>query len=157
MKNDYPYHELLRISKECRTAMVDDILNNSSNDLYDAMYADPTKEIFETKIELYETKCLERCWDKINESISQMEYSIQSSKEKREYASMMLIWFQNYIKNWNYTKFDAITLRERINILKSIISVNSGWEENLKRMSVSFERSEKILTKRIEALKRSCD
>ena len=86
-----------------------------------------------------------------------MEYSIQSSKEKREYASMMLKWFQNYIKNWNYTKFDAITLRERINILKFIISVNSGWEENLKRMSVSFERSEKILTKRIEALKRSCD
>lgn len=39
-----------------------------------------------------------------------------------------------------------------MDILKSLISVNNEWEQNLKRMKVSFEKSEKILNEKIKAL-----
>ena len=66
--------------------------------------------------------------------------------------SMFAKWYRDFVSNWNYTEFDAVIFEERMNILKALISVNSEWEINLKRMKVSFEQSKKILNEKIKAI-----
>ena len=46
----------------------------------------------------------------------------------------------------------TVIFEERINILKALITVNNKWETNLKNMTVSFKRSKKILTEKIDKL-----
>lgn len=149
MKSDYPYIECIRIAKECRDVLVEDTLESNSPDLYDSLYSDANSEVHKIKLELYEIKWIELHWKKISESIASIECSLA---EKKELISMFAKWYRDYVSNWNYTEFDAVIFEERMNILKSLISVNNKWEQNLKRMKVSFEQNRKILNEKIKIL-----
>ena len=149
MKSDYPYLEIIRIAKECRDVLIEDTLKSNSPDLYDSLYSDVKSEIYKIKLELYEIKWLELHWKKMNEAITNRECLLA---EKKEFISMFAKWYRDYVSNWNYTEFDVVIFEERMDILKSLITVNNEWDQNLKRMKVSFKRSEKILNEKIKAL-----
>lgn len=147
MNRDFPYLKMLDISRECRDTMVEDILKDNSPDLYDALYSNVDSKIHEIKLELYEVKWIEMHWEKIRYAIDKRECSIA---EKKELVSMFANWYKDFISNWNYTEFDKIIFEERMSILQALISVNSDWEQNIKRMQVSFKQSKKILNKKIK-------
>lgn len=149
MKSDYPYIEFIRIAKECRDVLIEDTLKSNSPDLYDSLYSDVKSEIYKMKLELYEIKWLELHWMKINEAIASRECLLA---EKKQIISMFAKLYRDYVSNWNYTEFDTVIFEERMNILKSLISVNNEWDQNLKRMEVSFKKSRKILNEKIKAL-----
>lgn len=149
MISDYPYLEFIRIAKECRSILMEDTLSSNSPDLYDALYSDYRSQIHQIKMELYEIKWIELHWKKINETIENRNCS---TAERNEMISMFAKWYRDFVSNWNYTEFDAVIFEERMNILKALISVNSEWEINLKRMKVSFEQSKKILNEKIKAI-----
>lgn len=149
MISDYPYLEFIRIAKECRTILIEDTLSSNSPDLYDALYSNFKSQIHEIKLELYEIKWIELHWKKINETI---ENRYCSPMKRKELISMFAKWYRDFVSNWNYTEFDAVIFEERMNILKALISVNSEWEINLKRMRVSFEQSKKLLNEKIKAI-----
>ena len=137
MNKDFPYFEFIRIARECRNILIEDILNSNSASLYDALYSDSKNHIHQIKLKLYET-------------IENNDFSLS---KKKELVSMFAKWYKDFIKNWNYIEFDVTIFQERINILKNLICVNNEWERNLKRMNVSFEKNKKILNKKIEELK----
>lgn len=147
MKNEYPYIEFIRIAKECRKVLIEDTLKLNSPDLYDSLYSDIKSEIYKIKLELYEIKWIELHWEKINEAIANRECSLA---EKKEIISTFAKYYRDYLSNCNYTEFDMVIFEERMDILISLISLNNEWEQNLKKMKVSFQRSEKILNKKMK-------
>lgn len=151
MKSDYPYLEFIRIAKECREILIEDVIKTNSPDLYDALYSNVNNIIYETKLELYEIKWIELHWRKINEAIETRDCTLS---EKKEMISMFAKWYKDYVSNWNYTEFEAVIFEERMNILKALISVNNEWEKDLKRMKVSFEKSRKRLNEKIKLLEK---
>lgn len=149
MNWEFPYLKFLDICKDCRNVIVSDTLESNSPDLYDALYSDIDSEIHQIKLELYELKWIETHWEKIEAAIDKRDCSVS---EKKELISMFAKWFQSFISNWNYTAFDTVIFEERIKILRALITVNSEWEQNIKRMKVSFEQSKKILNEKIKKL-----
>lgn len=149
MISDYPYLEFIRITKECRTVLIEDTLSSNSPDLYDALYSNLRSQIHQIKLELYEIKWIELHWKKIDETI---ENRVCSATERKELISIFAKWYRDFVNNWNYTEFDAVIFEERMNILKDLVSVNNKWERNFKRMKVSFEQNKKILNEKIKAL-----
>lgn len=143
----YPYLEFIKIVKECRNILIDDTLKSNSPDLFDALYSDANSKVYNIKLELYEIKWIEIHWKKINEIIENSECSLS---EKKEMISTFSKLYKDYYSNWKYAELDNIIFEERINILKSLISVNSKWDNNLKRMKVLFEQQKKILDKKIK-------
>lgn len=117
--------------------------------MYDALFSDFQDEIYKIKIELYEIKWLELHWKKISSTLERNETSLQ---ERKEDISAFAKWYKDFVSEWNYTEFDTVIFEERINILKALITVNNKWETNLKNMTVSFKRSKKILTEKIDKL-----
>ena len=148
MNSDYACMEFIKIAKECRDNLVKDTLCESP-DLYDALFSDFQDEIYKIKIELYEIKWLELHWKKISSTLERNETSLQ---ERKEDISAFAKWYKDFVSEWNYTEFDTVIFEERINILKALITVNNKWETNLKNMTVSFKRSKKILTEKIDKL-----
>jgi hypothetical protein len=149
MISNYPCLEFIRIAKECRNTLIEDTLGSNSPDLYGALYRNSKSQIHQIMLELYEIKWIEQHWEKISETI---ENRACAPTERKELISMFAKWYRDFVSNWNYTEFDAIIFEKRINILKSLISVNSEWERNLKRMKVSFEQSKKVLSEKIKTL-----
>ena len=148
MNSDYACMEFIKIAKECRDTLVKYTLCESP-DLYDALFSDFQDEIYKIKIELYEIKWLELHWKKISSTLERNETSLQ---ERKEDISAFAKWYKDFVSEWNYTEFDTVIFEERINILKALITVNNKWETNLKNMTVSFKRSKKILTEKIDKL-----
>ncbi len=149
MNSDFPYSKFLDIFRECRNTMIADTLNDNSPDLYDALYSNVNSTIHELKVELYELKWIEMHWEKINYFIDKRDCSIA---EKKELVSMCAKWYKDFVSNWNYTEFDTIIFGEKMNILQEIILLNSEWEQNIKRMKVSFVQSKKILNEKIKRI-----
>lgn len=149
MSSDYPYLEFIKIAKECRIVLIEDTLSSNSPDLFDALYSNSQSQIHHIKLELYEIKWIELHWKKISEAI---ENRVCTPTERKELISMFAKWYRDFVSNWNYTEFDTVIFEERMNVLKALISVNSEWERNLKRMKVSFEQSKKILNEKIKTL-----
>lgn len=149
MNGDFPYLECMNIFKKCRNAMKDDTLG-CSEDLYDALYSSVNSEICETKLELYEIQWLEKHWKMINETIDKRACSVA---EKKELISAFAKWYRDFVSGWNYAEFDAAVFNEKMKILRALISMDSEWGQNLKRMKVSFEKDKKILNKKINELK----
>lgn len=147
MNNSFPYLEFIRIAQKCRKEMVLDTLEGNSPDLYDALYSSFESKIHEIKLELYELKWLESYWDEIEEVINYRELSV---KEKKELIAMFSKWYESFVSTWNYTVFDTVIFEERRKILQAMITVNSDWEKNLKRMKVSFDKSIKMLNQKIK-------
>lgn len=127
--------------------MILDTLEGNSPDLYDALYSNSGSKIYEIKMELYELKWIESYWKEIEEVIDKKELSV---KEKKESISMFSKWYENFVSAWDYTKFDTVVFEERCKILHALITVNNDWENNLKRIKVSFEKSIKLLNDRIK-------
>lgn len=150
MNNSFPYLEFIRIAQECRKEMVLDTLEGNSSDLYDALYSSFESKIHEIKLELYELKWLESYWDEIEEVINYRDLSV---KEKKELIAMFSKWYESFVSAWNYTVFDTVIFEERRKILQAMITVNSDWEKNLKRMKVSFDKSIKMLNQKIKEFK----
>lgn len=149
MNKNFPYLEFLNIAKECRKNMILDTLEGNSPDLYDALYSNFDSKIYEIKMELYELKWIESYWKEIEGVIERREFSV---KEKKELISMFSKWYENFVNAWNYTKFDTVVFEERRKILHALITVNNDWENNLKRMKVSFDKSIKLLNEKIKEL-----
>ena len=149
MNNDYLYLETLKIAHECREKLISDTLNEDAQDLYDALYESGDREISEVKFELYEIGWLELHWEKFLEILDKNEYS---STEKRKLLLKIENWYQNYIENWDYTTFEALAFEEKRNVLKELIATDARWNENLKKMKVSFARSKKLLQYKIKQL-----
>lgn len=147
MNNSFPYLEFIRIAQKCRKEMVLDTLEGNSPDLYDALYSSFESKIHEIKLELYELKWLESYWDEIEEVINYRELSV---KEKKELIAMFSKWYESFVSAWNHTVFDTVIFEERRKILQAMITVNSDWEKNLKRMKVSFDKSIKMLNQKIK-------
>jgi hypothetical protein len=143
---DFPYFEFLSIIKEQRQLMINDILEGNSPDLYDALYSDIDSKISEIKLELYEIKWLQSYWNKVEDFIDGKEFSIQ---EKNDIVSKFSKWYEKFLKEWNYSLFDVAAFEERKKILKAMISANDSWDNNLKRMKVSFAKSIKLLEEKI--------
>lgn len=147
MKNSFPYLEFLNIAKECRKNMILDTLEYNSPDLYDALYSSSSSKVYEIKMELYELKWIESYWKEIEKAIEKKEFSV---KEKKELISMFSKWYENFVDAWNYTKFDTVVFEERRKILQALINVNNDWENNLKRIKVSFDKNIKLLNEKIK-------
>lgn len=151
MNSDFPYRIFLQIVEECRDKFIQDTLANNSPDLYDALYSDVNCEVFCVKMELYELKWIELHWLKIAEIIENKELT---SKERDKIVSQLSKWYLKFISEWKYTELDSLVFEERKNILKALISVNNEWDNNIKRMKVSFEQSRKKLNQKIKELER---
>ncbi len=149
MNVSFPYLKFIKIAQKCRTNMILDTLEGNSPDLYDALYSSSESKICEIKMELYELKWLQSYWKEIEEVINHKELSV---KEKKELVSMFSKWYESFVSEWNYTVFDTIIFEERRKILQAMITVNSDWEKNLKRMKVSFDKSIKLLNQKIKEL-----
>jgi hypothetical protein len=150
MNKDFPCLEFIKIARECRKVLISDTLDSNSDILYDALYSDSRKCIYKIKLELYEIEWIELYWEKIIKTIENNSFS---SSEKKELFSIFAKWYKDFISNWKYTEFDATIFEERICILKELISINNKWEDNLKKMNLSFDRNKKILNKKIEKFK----
>ena len=100
-------------------------------------------------MELYELKWIESYWKEIERVIERKEYTV---REKKELVSMFSKWYENFVDAWNYTKFDTVVFEERRKILHTLITVNDEWENNIKRMKVSFDKSRKLLNDKIKEL-----
>ena len=151
MNSDFPYCVFLQIAKECREELIQDTLSKKSPDLYDALYSNINSEIFRVKMNLYELLWIERHWTKISEVIEKKELT---ATEKKKLVSQFSEWYLKFISEWKYTEFDSLVFEERKNILKALISINNEWDNNIKRMKVSFEQSKKKLNKKITELER---
>lgn len=147
--NKFPYLKFLKISKECREELIKDTLKDNSPDLYDALYSSIDSEIYNVKIELYELKWIELYWDKLIDGVESKDISVS---EKKELISMLAKWYIRFVANWNYSDFDTLIFEEKKNILRRMISVNNEWEQSIKQMKVSFEKSKKRLNARIKEL-----
>ena len=137
MNKDFPCLEFIKIAKDCRKVLIRDNL-------------DSRKCIYKIKLELYEIEWIELYWEKIIKTIENNSFS---SSEKKELTSIFAKWYKDFISNWKYTEFDATIFEERIGILKELISINNKWEDNLKKMNVSFDKNKKSLNKKIEKFK----
>ena len=151
MVKDFPYMKFLEISKKCRQQLINDTVKKESADLYDALYSDVNKEIFNIKMELYELKWIEAHWKYITDEVEKKDIS---EKEKQDLISIFARWYKPFVANWNYSEFDTLIFEEKINILQSLIAVNNDWEQNVKQMKVSFEQSKKRLNAKIKELEK---
>lgn len=150
MNNNSPYLVFLDILKKCRSQMIDDILKDNSIDLYDALYSNVNSEIYNIKIELYELEWMKLHWKMIINRIEQKKISIF---EKEEWEIMFDKWYQEFVSKWNYSELDIILFENMSQILKTLISLNNGWEGNIKKIEVLFEKNKKLLNAKLQKLK----
>jgi hypothetical protein len=149
MEKDFPYLKFIEIARECRLKLINDTLYGDSIDLYDALYSDVNTEIYDVKIELYELEWVENHWEKIIDIVENKDITLS---EKKELISMFAKWYEQFVSNWNYSEFDVLIFEDKMNILKSLISIDNEWERSIKKMKVSLEQSKKSLKARIKAL-----
>ena len=144
----------MEILEKGREKMVNDTMQCCSPALYDALYSMKDSEIFELKMELYELEWIEYHWILVIEKLNKKKLL---DTEKRELLSIFAAWLKDLFSLDNSTGFNVlfdvqIMMEEKINILKSIISVNSEWKQNIQKMKVSFERNKRQLNKRIKEM-----
>lgn len=144
----------MEILEKGREKMVNDTMQSCSPALYDALYSMKDSEIFELKMELYELEWIEYHWTLVIEKLNKKKLL---DTEKRELLSIFAAWLKDLFSLDNSTGFNVlfdvqIMMEEKINILKSIISVNSEWKQNIEKMKVSFERNKRQLNKRIKKM-----
>lgn len=150
LNKNVPYLSFLNIIKESRKNIISDTLEESSEDLYDALYSDFDSEIYKVKMELYEMQWIESHWKEIERVINRKECS---EKDKKELVLIFYKLYESFIKAWNYTEFDTIVFEEKRKILQAMIIVNSDWEKDLKREKVSFYKSIKLLKSKVKEVK----
>lgn len=151
MKSKFPYIAFMEILEEGREKMVYDTMQSCSPALYDALYSMKDSVIFELKIELYELEWIEYHWKLIIEILNKKKLT---DTEKKELLSIFAVWLKDLFRIDDSTVFDVLIIEEKINILKSMISLNSEWEQNIKKMKVSFEKSKRQLDARIKEMER---
>ncbi len=127
-----------------------DTYEGNWQDLYDALYSDPQKEISELKLEYYELKWISSYWKQITLSITRKEFT---HKEKKELISKFSKRYDDFICSWGYSSFDKVAFDKRREILKSLIIVDNDWKNNIKRMEVTLKKDLNMLDKKIEELK----
>ena len=149
MNDDFPYLAFMEVLKKGRSQLVDDTTEGCSEDLYDALYCKPNTDIYSIKMELYELLWIERHWHRL---INRLD---EKDSTKKEIISLFANWFKSFVNNWNYSELDILIFEEKMNILRSLISVNNEWEKNIKKMKVSFEQSKKQMKARIKELEDS--
>lgn len=153
MKSVFPYIAFMKILEKGREKMVYDTMQSCSPTLYDALYSMEDSESFELKMELYELEWIEYHWKLVIEKLNKKKLL---DTEKRELLSIFAAWLKDLFSlDDNSTAFDVLIIEEKMNILKSMISLNSEWERNIKKMKVSFEKSKRQLDMRIKEIERS--
>lgn len=150
MASDFPYLCFLKIFQQCREQVIKDVLEGNP-DLYEALYSDINSEIYQVKMEIYELKWIESHWKEI---IKILEKKDTSNSEKQELIILFAKWYKKFISQWSYSEYDIRLLEEKIYILKNLVLQNSAWEQNVKKMKVSFEKSNKILSDKIKELEK---
>lgn len=148
MNTDFPYLCFLSILQKGRQRLVDDVLKGNP-DLYSALYKDSHSRAYNDYIDFYELKWINAHWQEILDVLEQKSISIA---DKKKILSLFSSWYSSFIKQWNFSAFDANFLDERVAILKNLIVQNTNWETNLKRMRVSIAKSEKILNDKMKEI-----
>ena len=113
------------------------------------MYKDSHSRAYNDYIDFYELKWINAHWQEILDVLEQKSISIA---DKKKILSLFSSWYSSFIKQWNFSAFDANFLDERVAILKNLIVQNTNWETNLKRMRVSIAKSEKILNDKMKEI-----
>lgn len=149
MNDDFPYLAFMEVLRMGRNQLIEDTAEGCSEDLYDALYCKADTDIYNVKMELYELLWIEGHWNRL---INRLEEKEGIEKEKKEIISLFANWFKSFVNNWNYSELDILIFEEKMNILRSLISVNNEWEKNIKKMKVSFEKSKKQMKTRIKEL-----
>lgn len=151
MKSNFPYIVFMEILEKGREKMVCDTMQGCSPALYDALYSMKGSDIFELKMELYELEWAEYHWELVIEELNKKKLM---DAEKKELLSIFATWLKDLFRMDDSTAFGVLIIEEKMNILKSMISLNSEWEQNIKRMEVSFKKSKQQLDMRMKEMKR---
>ncbi len=151
MYKDFPYICFLKIMKECRQQLVADIKNINA-DLYTALYKNPDEEIYNIQTQVYELKWLSLHWEKI---LAVLEQKDITKDEKKRLVYIFSEWYKDFIQKWQYSFADGMFFQEKIQMLHELSVRNSNWEENLKKVKVSFEKNKKIYNEKLESLRRN--
>lgn len=149
MNKDFPYICFKEILKRGRQELINNVLNENP-DLYTALYKDLDSSIYTICMELYEVKWLNAHWKAV---LTVLEQKNLSSYDRQILISLFAKWYSDFIKQWDYTSFDRNLFDEKMSILRSLMIQNTNWENNLKKVQVSFEKSERILDEKIKELK----
>lgn len=151
MTPDFPYISFLDILEQGRKRLVADVAEGDT-DLYLALYKGDNSRIYGVYVELYELKWLRSHWDAAMQVVEQHRLS---AGEKKQLIALFSEWYSELLKQWSYTAMDGNFFTERLTLLQELIVQNSKWEQNLKKMQVSFDKSEKILNDKLKELKGS--
>lgn len=151
MKSKFPYIAFMEILEKGREKMVYDTVQSCSPTLYDALYSMKDSQIFELKMELYELEWIEYHWKLVSEELNKKKLL---NADKRELLSIFATWLKDLFRWNNSTALDVLIIEEKMNILKSMISMNSEWEQNIKKFKVSFEKSKRQLDIKIKEMEK---
>lgn len=149
--NRFPYIAFMEILKKGREKMLEETMGSSSPTLYDALYSRKDSEAFELKMELYELEWVEFHWKLVSEKLNKNVFSLS---ERKELLSIFADWLKDLFNTEKVVTLDVLIIEEKINIIKSMISLNNEWDQNIKRMKVSFEKSKRQLDAKIKGLER---
>ena len=157
MDTQFPYMTFIKVCKTCRNALVADTLQSTPEDhcaledLYSALYSEVDSEVFPIKLELYELEWIAKHWKDAAEHIQREDFTVQ---EKRKILARFAEYFSSFLSHWNYSEFDALIFDEKEKILRAIISTNDSWEQNLKKMELSFTKSKRLLKTKLKEFER---
>lgn len=142
-----PYVTQLEILKKGREKMVQDSLGDEAPSLIDALYTTNGTEIHKLKMELYELEWIEFHWNLV---IKEINEKIPLEQEKKRLLATFSNWIAELFNEDENTDFDVLIIEDKISILREIVSMNNNWEQSLKRMKVSFEKSKRQLEMKIK-------
>lgn len=140
----------IRVMKNCRRQLINDVLENDNPDLFKFLYADKNSKLRELYEKRYELKWLEAHLLACKNFLAEKNISDAS---KREILKIFLQWYQKFISAWGYTSGDAFFFGAEIESLEEIIKNNQRWESELGKLENSFLRETKILDRQIEEAK----
>lgn len=139
-------NKFISIMSVCRHQLISDVMEENP-DLYKFLYEDRNKKIVELYKRCYELKWLESHLLECEKILTATDFSIAT---KRELLRIFLQWYQKFLAEWGYNSTDAIFFRAEIESLENLIDTNQNWENDFKKLQVSFQRETKILEKQIE-------
>ena len=149
MKSGEMYPEYIRLVKSLREEMINQTLDETSTDLYHALYDGVEKTVYKAEIGLFELKWLQKHWDMFVEAIQSAD---ATSSEKEKMFSAAAAAYLEFISKWNYSRLDSIAMAKRMDIFENLIKMDGKWKENLKKLDTLFLRDTNLLEMKIQKI-----
>lgn len=138
--------KFISVMSTCRHQLISDVLNGNP-ELYDFLYEDRDKKIGELYKRRYELQWLESHLLECEKILSATDFS---QATKREFFRIFLQWYQKFLSAWGYSSTDAFFFSAEIESLENLIGTNKNWEDDFKKLRMSFRRETKILNEQIK-------